>query len=269
MNTRAPAARSDVQTRCKGNLAFFQLNEAPLTVLADELPAGTASPLHSHSRGQLVYATKGVLTVDVGDGQWLLPPSRALWLTPNTPHAIRCLSDVSICTVYIDEAASATLPAACCSIAVSALFKEMVLRLASLSADPYEDNSSRARLISTVLDEIRALPSSPLYLPMPGDKRLLKVCAQLMREPACGDSIALLAGDAGLSSRHLMRLFQHETGMQFGVWRQQMRLMASLPHLAAGTPVMLVAQSVGYRSAATFAAVFKRTFGMSPSQYGA
>lgn len=256
------------QASCKGNLAFFQVNEAPLTVLSDDMPAGTASPAHSHSRGQLVYASKGVLAVDVGGGQWLLPPSRALWITPRTGHAIRCMSDVSICTIYIDEAASATLPAHCCSVAVSGLFKEMVLRLAAPGTEPYRDNSSRARLMAMVLDEIRTLPSSPLYLPMPTDKRLLKVCAHLLREPACGDAIALLAGDAGLSSRHLMRLFQRETGMQFGLWRQQMRLIAALPYLAAGTPVMQAARSVGYRSAATFAALFKRTFGMSPSQYG-
>lgn len=252
---------------CKGNLDFFQVSEEPLTVLADDMPAGTASPLHSHSRGQLVYASKGVLAVDVGRGQWVLPPSRALWVTPHTQHAVRCLSDVSVCTIYVDAAASATLPAQCCSISVSALFKEMVLRLASLAADPYQDNSAKARLIFLVLDEIRALPSSPLFLPMPTDKRLLKVCTRLMRDPGCCASIELLASDAALSGRHLMRLFCEETGMQFGVWRQQMRLIASLPHLASGAPVMAASQTVGYKSAATFAAVFKRTFGMSPSQY--
>ena len=41
------------------------------------------------------------------------------------------------------------------------------------------------------------------------------------------------------SGKTLARLFLSETGMTFGRWRQQARLVASLPRLASGDAVIL------------------------------
>ena len=55
--------------------------------------------------------------------------------------------------------------------------------------------------------------------------------------------------------------------MSVAAWRQQLRLSMSLALLASGMPVTQAAHQVGYRSPTTYAATFKRAFGVTPSQY--
>jgi AraC-like DNA-binding protein len=251
---------------CHGNLDDFQRANCPVTIFSAELKAHTTTPMHSHLRAQLVYASKGVLSIDTGHHQWVIPPSRAVWITPGTQHAISCLTDVSICTLYVSDMPGLALPETCCSVPVSPLLKEIISRLASLPTD-YESGSPKARLIQSAMDEIRALPTVPGLVPLPDDRRLKKICTRLMDDPGCDEPIEQLARQAGLSARHLIRLFQQETGMQFGMWRMHLRLMAALPHLAVGAPVSTVSHTVGYKSAAAFSTNFKRIFGVSPSQY--
>ncbi len=37
---------------------------------------------HSHERGQLLGATQGLLSVDAGDSQWVVPATHAVWIPP-------------------------------------------------------------------------------------------------------------------------------------------------------------------------------------------
>ncbi|MDI9682917.1 helix-turn-helix transcriptional regulator, partial [Burkholderia cenocepacia] len=85
---------------------------------------------------------------------------------------------------------------------------------------------------------------------------------RLQREPHCELPLDTLARDAALSARHLARLFRSETGMSVAAWRQQLRLSMSLALLASGMPVTQAAHQVGYRSPTTYAATFKRAFGV-------
>jgi hypothetical protein len=50
---------------------------------------GAESPLHTHPRGQLLYATRGTLTTTVADGRWIATPERATWTPAEVPHATR------------------------------------------------------------------------------------------------------------------------------------------------------------------------------------
>jgi AraC-like DNA-binding protein len=55
--------------------------------------------------------------------------------------------------------------------------------------------------------------------------------------------------------------------MTFGTWRTQVRLLASLPLLAAGMPVATVARRVGYATPSAFVAAFRRVTGTTPGTY--
>ncbi|HXE76947.1 MAG TPA: helix-turn-helix domain-containing protein, partial [Rhodanobacter sp.] len=57
------------------------------------------------------------------------------------------------------------------------------------------------------------------------------------------------------------------TGMTFGQWRRQARLLAALEHLASGARVIDVALDLGYNSPTAFATMFKRQFGVVPSSF--
>jgi AraC-like DNA-binding protein len=75
------------------------------------------------------------------------------------------------------------------------------------------------------------------------------------------------ARSAGASGRTLARLFRRETGMSFGAWRQQARLIEALTRLGAGEPVTHVALDLGYDSPSAFTAMFRRSLGVTPSRY--
>jgi len=55
--------------------------------------------------------------------------------------------------------------------------------------------------------------------------------------------------------------------MSFGQWRQQVRLAHAAPLIARGVPLSQVAEELGYASQAAFSAMFKKTFGSSPSAF--
>ena len=65
----------------------------------------------------------------------------------------------------------------------------------------------------------------------------------------------------------VQRLFTRDTGMTFGQWRQQARLLQALEQLATGTKVVDVALNLGYESPSAFATMFKRQFGQTPSTF--
>ena len=55
--------------------------------------------------------------------------------------------------------------------------------------------------------------------------------------------------------------------MSFGDWLRRMRLLLSLPRLAAGASVLEVALEHGYDSPSAFTAMFRRSLGVAPSVY--
>jgi AraC-like DNA-binding protein len=118
-----------------------------------------------------------------------------------------------------------------------------------------------------ILDDLAASPQLPLYLPQPSDRRLAAICAAMLRRPDDGRGLDDWAGSVGASPRHLARLFQRETGLSFGMWRQQARLMEALRRLAAGEAVTVVALELGYASPSAFSAMFRRALGVQPSRY--
>jgi AraC-like DNA-binding protein len=82
-----------------------------------------------------------------------------------------------------------------------------------------------------------------------------------------GANLERIAHQVGASKRTLERIFQRETGMTLGGWRQQLRLLQALPLLAAGESVTNVALSVGYASTSAFISRFRQVLGTTPGRY--
>ena len=59
------------------------------------------------------------------------------------------------------------------------------------------------------------------------------------------------------SARTLARRFQSETGLSFGAWRQQARVLEAMGRLGGGEPVTQVALDLGYESVSAFSAMFR------------
>lgn len=118
-----------------------------------------------------------------------------------------------------------------------------------------------------ILDRLPQLKVSPLHLPSPRDTRLKSMTDALAMNPADARTLGELATVAGMTERTVARLFLKETGLTFGQWRRQLRLLAALERLGAGESVSNVALDVGYEDVSSFIAVFKAALGDTPARY--
>lgn len=118
-----------------------------------------------------------------------------------------------------------------------------------------------------MVDELAAAAPIGLFLPFGRDGRLRKVIDALIEQPGDGRDVAGWAGYAGTSARTLARLFQAETGMSFGRWREQLRLASAIQHLANGESITRVAFELGYASTTSFTTMFSRAMGQPPRAF--
>ena len=244
----------------------YQKTARPVVAMAKSYPRGHRSPPHSHRRGQLIFASTGVMTVITSTGRWVIPPTRGIWIPGGITHAIEVSSTVSMRTVYIEPRCAKALPKTCAVIGVTGLLRELILSAVKISND-YEQGGRDARLMRLMVDEIKPLDVTPLHLPMPVERRCLAVAKKIVAEPGAVRDLKGWADIAHVSPRTLARLFASELGISFGRWCQQARLQASLDLLAKGGSILDVALDVGYENPSAFAYAFRRCFGVAPSDY--
>jgi AraC-like DNA-binding protein len=248
------------EMRQEGGGAFL------VRTLAVGYPSGAVLEHHAHDWAQLVYATEGVMSVHTEDGTWVVPSHRAVWIPAGVGHSIAMSGWVSMRTLYIAPRLVGGLARRCCVVAVSPLLRQMILHVIAQGA-LRRGVAEQRRLAGVLLDQLRVLPAVPLELPMPRDARALRVAARLREEPGATAALDALARAAGASRRTLERLFQTETGMSLGRWRQQARLLHAMRLLAGGESVTSTALSVGYDSTSAFIAAFASALGTTPGQY--
>ena len=247
-------------------LAQLDRSTMPVVGRAVDYPAGHRIEHHTHAKGQLIYAVHGVMMVAADSGQWIVPPTRAIWMPAGLTHWIRCIGVVHMRSIYVRPEAAPQLPTHAQAVGVSPLLRELI-RAASEIAAPYTPNSRDGRLMRLLLDELHALPVLPLHLPQPADARLQRICSHLQERPDDTSTLGDWASELAVDVKTIQRLFARETGMTFGRWRQQARLLHALERLASGEKVVDVALALGYDSPSAFATMFKRQFGQSPSEF--
>jgi AraC-like DNA-binding protein/mannose-6-phosphate isomerase-like protein (cupin superfamily) len=238
----------------------------PIVGLARDLPSGHVIARHQHTRSQLLYASAGVMTVDTGAGIWVVPPLRAVWIPAFTHHRIVASGHVSMRTLYLQPECFAGPVEGCCVVAVTPLLRELILYAVDLPP-LYPLGGPEERLMGVILDQIRMVSVTPLKLPIPNDFRLKKIYDSLARNPGNKRSLEGWGKMVGATGRTLARRFRAETGMSFGHWRQQMRILEGLRRLALNEPVTTVALDLGYDSPSAFIAMFKKTLGKTPGRY--
>ncbi len=227
---------------------------------------GDRVPAHTHGWGQLLYARSGLMTADTVQGTWVVPPHRAVWIPPDIEHEVRFLRKTTMNNLYLSPKAPVDLPRDCCMVGISPLLRELI-REASSFPVLYDETGGPGRLVSVLLDQIGNMKLAPIHLPWPSDKQLQIITNHLRTQPAENLTLEQWANKVGASSRTLNRKFRQQTGMTFGEWRQQARLLSALIQLAQKTPVNLVADQLGYESQSAFISMFRRATGRTPAQY--
>lgn len=241
----------------------YQSLPQPVALMSKAFPAGFRIPPHHHARDQLLYAASGTMRIRTERHAWIVPPDRALYMPAGVSHSLVMRGPVEMRTLYIDRRSRPGLPAEPVAFRASPLLRALVLALLDEPV-AFEPRSRAARISGLILDEIARASPLALSIPMPIDRRLLKLCEALIEDPAGAATLDDWADASGASRRTLARLFQSECGVTFTEWRQRVRFHAAMELLSRGEPVAAVARASGYRSPSAFAAAFRAVVGVSP-----
>src|SRR5215831_10626827 len=103
----------------------LQDRRSHIVTLTHDYPAGQVIPLHFHDRDQLVYASRGVMTVQTDAGTWVVPTHRAVWIPARIPHTVAMSGKVAMRTLYLKPRLAPSVPRECCVVNVSPLLKEL------------------------------------------------------------------------------------------------------------------------------------------------
>ena len=253
----------------KRQSAFFDRSKdlrSQITSLTRDYPAGHVITLHFHDRDQLVYASRGVMTIRTADGVWVVPTRRAVWIPALVPHTISMSGTVAMRTLYLKPRLAKNLPRSCCVVHISALLKELIVHACTLGS-LCTRVQWQGHLIFVIVRQLEEIEVVPLQLPTPTDPRALRIANLVSENPADQRTLSALCKAAGASKRTIERIFQEDIGMTFARWRQQLRLMRAMVLLAEGAKVTHAALESGYSTPSAFISMFRRSMGTTPTLY--
>lgn len=252
------------------DIAFIIDPARPILTHGRVIEAGRRLRAHSHPRGQLLWAMRGVLRVASNACIWLVPPSHAVWIPGGMEHQVTIEAEAELLNIYVDPSVAVrepSRPMPCCAVLMlTPLAREMIRRLGETDTSaPFDE--SLLRFCAVLLDEVEGLSEAPLNLPGGQDERLTRVTRHLVAHPDERRQLSELSQIAGASPRTLERLFRAETGLNFRQWRSKLRLLSAIEALNRGDSSTRIAFSLGYSSPSAFIAAFRGAFGTTPQRF--
>lgn len=247
-------------------VADLETNSEPIFAIEAIYRAGFQSTRHCHDRGQVSYATSGMMSLVTDDRTLFLPAGCAIWIPPGVMHQAQSFGDICVLSAYAEPGSWPDLPDECAVFQVSDIFeqllKRLIVRQVKRETGPVYD-----ALLLLLYEELRIARRLAVSMPMPQDKRLRRVCNAVLREPTIGHRKEELARIGNMSCRTMTRLFQNELNMTYSAWVQQALISSAVARLADGEPISVIASDLGYCSPSAFSAMFRRRIAQRPSDF--
>jgi len=143
-------------------------------------------PQHQHRQGQLILALHGAVTCTAANGLWIVPPDCGVWIPGGVPHSNQVTSNARLSYLFVEPGAAA-LPLECCTLSVSPMLREMILRLADVPGS-YGPDDHVGRLVRVLLDELALMPKQGLELPVSSHPKIAMIAAALTVGSSCARS---------------------------------------------------------------------------------
>jgi AraC-like DNA-binding protein len=220
---------------------------------------------HKHRQGQLVLALHGAVTCMTADSHWIVPPDCGVWIPGGVQHSNQVTANARLAYLFVEPDA-VSLPQECCTLSISPMLREMILRLAG-GPESYSADDHLGRLVRVLLDELSLMPRESLKLPVSTHHKIVAITEALTADPHDRRTLGEWAAHVAMSERSLTRLMIEETGLTFGQWRRQLHLVIALRELASGATVQRVSGDLGYESPTAFIVMFKKALGTTPARY--
>ena len=240
----------------------------PVAGRSADYPSGLCWLPHQHPTAQLIHAVRGVMVVTTEAGQWIVPPTRGVWVPPGMDHQMRTIGEVQLRTVYIRADASPCLPTQCQVVDISPLLRELILVAITVCAAVSCGLARRAFDDAAARRSCRAAEPPLAFCRSPATRHWRRSVAPSPPFPTIVRPCIDWADKLGVDAKTIQRRFAKQTGMDFrpvGDSRPGCARRSNCSH--GGTKVVDVALALGYDSPSAFTAMFKRQFGSVPSAY--
>lgn len=217
--------------------------------------------LHAHHSFQLVVALQGPLAL--GDAQGALHAGQAALIPPGVRHAVAadCAAAVLL-HVMPEDPAGRSLQALGLTAGEAPDWGRMGAPMAALlpAAAPtsWGEAEALARRLLRAL-RVGSVRPRPVH---PAITRLLRALPGLLEEDV---RTPALAARVGLSAGRLSHLFGPEVGLPLRPYVLWPRLQRAAERLQAGATLTDAAHAAGFSDRAHLSHVFRRSFGLAPS----
>ncbi len=263
------ASNQEINKPMKENkLSLLEMESLPREVFVRQqyIPAQHFFPAHTHNWHQLLYATSGVLTVDVVNERLFISPEKAVWLPMGCEHSVSTAFGAELKSLYIDASYQQLDTKKSLVLEISALLKSLVIEASSFEIN-YSTTGYEQQVISLILSSLPRLAQDKTHLPWPTSTELYHLCTQLYNHPEGRYSTAILAKELNVSKRTLERRFIKETGKSLQAWCLRLRFLKAIELLNTNQSITRIALELGYSSPSPFIYMFRAQSGVSPGQY--
>jgi AraC-like DNA-binding protein len=214
----------------------------------------------------LLWQARGVSDFVVDGAPIVLGSGHALWVPAGIPRSVSVRADSVLLPFGFPAPATVTDLHTVTSFSVDRRLRTLLLALVQSRMSALVPPLDIEAQVLTVLEALAKLPAPP---PRPTSASAVRVARRLRTHPEDQRSVDAWAADAHCSARTLERSFRNETGMTLREWRTAQRMTVAARLLLEGATVSAVAHRVGYRNSSAFGRAFRRSLGMTPSQYHA